>query len=1069
MKKFLLLFCWLCMLGWIKLSAQKVVTGQVVDVEGIPLIGVNILAEDTDKGTITDFEGNYELTVPPESRFLLFSYIGYKNHREEIGGRSVIDVTMAVDAQALDEVIVVGYGTKKKRDVIGSVSTVKSEDLTKAKTTSFVEGLQGRASGVQVSSQSGVPGASTTVKIRGINSLSIGTNPLWIVDGMPVYSGSSLNSSNGATNQDPMSLINPNDIESIQVLKDAAATAIYGSRGSNGVIIITTKSGTKGKGSFSLDYSSGITDLVRTPEDIGFTNTSEWFELVETARTNSNNGVETPYDPNSVLNLFKDDPIARLSREEAMQINTDWFDQILQQGSFHDLNLSGSTGFEKGTLYVSFAYRNDNSVLSNNELERYSVRANLQLNPVNNLQVETRLNFSYTNNDRVKQQVGGAIGNNSGGNSAGFGNANRNALPWYPIYNSDHVSGYWNPLSGNNLAAAIDRDLLVDQVQSYRGLGGLALEYSIPWVKGLAARAEGSFDLIQTSGLNWIASTLRENGSFAADESIQRRSFVYNTYLKYNREFDNIGINIATGVESQEDNSYYRLMEGQNLTGTYQEIGSPQDLLTIRGGLNGEEYLRAFFGRADVKLWNRYFLGFSFRRDGSSKFNEAYRWGTFPAVSAGWVVSDEPFWQSRAFTFIKLRGSYGQTGNKSIPSNRFVTTYANRADWRYGPSDVIQEGTRITNIGVPSLTWETTSSYDAGIDFGLWEGRVTGSFAYYFQDVTDLLLSSPLATSAGLQSNRIWGNIGDMRNWGFEFEVTSSNIRKADFSWKTDFNITTNRNKVLQLTPDLDRSGRGLINGNRISKTGGRLLAYYMAEDAGVDSERGVNMIWEIDIDHFEATGETIKTGRKIPATLNNLQNHRIIHQDKTSVPTVFGGLNNTVQFKGIDLSVFFNFSLGNYLYDYEEQRTTDVQYGQVVLRKDLIDNTWTPDNPNAKYPELRWQGAYPWSWDPEVENPDSPTGKGDWIESSGNYKNETVNWSKYLYKADYVRLRNVQIGYNFPNRLTQRWKVENLRIYVSGTNIWTWSPHYEGWDPESGGSVLPPLKVWAGGLSVKF
>ncbi len=1067
MKHFLFL---LFTLSALQAYAQRTLTGQVTDTDGEPLIGVNIIAEGTEVGTITDFDGNYTLRVPDEAEVLVFSYVGYATKEVPIGAQTRIDVELSTDAEALDEVVVIGYGTKKKRDVIGSVATIKSEKITKLKTTSFVDGLQGQASGVQVASNSGVPGAPSTVKIRGISSISIDTDPLWIVDGMPIFTGSSLGSSNGATAQDPMSLINPNDIESIQVLKDAAATAIYGSRGSNGVIIITTKSGQKGKGSITVDYSAGLTEPSRTAEDIGFTNTGQWFDLVETARRNSfGDGPEAQFDPNSILNLFQDDPIARLSREEALAINTNWFDQILDQGNYQDVNVSGTKGFEGGNMYVSFGYRNDNSVLRNNGLERYSVRANLQFNPFENLSIETRLNFSFTNNDRVKQQVGGALGNNSGGNSAGWGNANRNALPWYPIFNSDHPSGYWNPMSGSNLVAAIDRDLLVDEVTSYRGLGGLAMEYQIPAIRGLSLRAEGSFDLLQSNTLNWVTATLREFGSFASDESRTRRSINYNLYAKYNRDFGNHGLSFTAGTESQSINQERRLMEGQNLTGTYKEIGNPQDLLTLSGGLSYEEYLRAFFGRADYKFMNRYFLGLSFRQDGSSKFNEDYRWGTFPAVSAGWVISDEPFWANQTFSLIKLRGSYGQTGNKNIPSNRFVTTYDNRTQWRYGPADVILEGTRITNIGVPSLTWETTSSYDAGIDFGLWEGRVSGSVAYYQQEATDLLLASPLATSAGLQGNRIWGNIGDMSNWGMELELSSTNIRRGDFTWSTDFNITTNRNQVDRLTPDLDRSGRGLLSGNRIARTGGRLWAYYMAEDAGVDPERGVNMIWEIDIDRFEETGETVKTGRKIPATLNNLQNHRIIHEDKTSIPTVFGGFNNTFRYKGVDLSVFFSFSGGDYLYDYEEQRTTDVQYGQVVLRSGLIDNTWTPENPDAKYPQLRWQGAYPYGWDPEVENPDSPTGKGDWTDATGNYKTETVNWTKYLYRADFLRLRNLQLGYTFPSELVQRWRLQSLRVYLTGTNLWVWAPHYDGWDPESGGGVLPPLRMYAGGATVKF
>ncbi|MEL7118193.1 MAG: TonB-dependent receptor [Bacteroidota bacterium] len=1051
------------------LFSQQTITGQITSVEGETLIGVNIIVKGTAVGTVSDYEGKYELSVNSLSDTLIFSYIGYLEQEVAINNRIVINQVMRQETEALEEVIVIGYGTKKKRDVIGSVSTVTAEEVTKVPGPTFLTGLQGRAAGVQISSSSGVPGAPSSVKIRGINSLSIGTDPLWIIDGMPIYSGGGLESTRGATKQDPMSLINPNDIASIQILKDAAATAIYGSRGSNGVIIITTKTGSKGKGSINVDYSAGIMNPARTSEDIGFTNTEEWFGLVETARRNSNGGQETPYDPNSVINLFIDNPLARLSREEALAINTNWFDQILDQGSFQEISVSGTKGFEDGNLYVSFNYRSDESVLRNNGLDRYSVRANLQFSPIKNLTLDARLNFSYTDNDRVKQQVGGALGNNSGGNSAGFGNANRNTLPWYPIFNSDHPSGYWNPLSGNNLVASIDRDLLIDRVQKYRGIGGLFVEYAIPFVEGLSLRAEGSFDLIQTSGINWTAATLREFGSHAADEHITNRAINYNVYAKYNRTFGLHSVSVTAGTESQLNYRFLRRMEGQNLTGTYKELGRPNDFLSMTARLSGEEYLRAFFGRADYKFKDKYLIGLSFRRDGSSKFNEDYRWGIFPALSLGWIMSDEGFWNNKGIvTFAKLRGSFGQTGNKNIPSNRFVTTYTNSNNWRYGNPDVIQAGTRITNIGVPELTWETTSSYDLGLDFGLWDNRISGSVAYFLQDVTDLLLASPLATSAGLEGNSIWGNVGDMRNWGVELEVHSNNIQRGNFSWSTDFNLTTNRNEVVRLTPDLDRSGRGLLRGNTVSRTGGRLWTYFMAEDAGVDPERGVNMIWEIDIDRFNETGETVKTGRKIPATLGNLQNHRIVHEDRSSIPTFFGGFNNNFRYKGFDLSVLISFSGGDYIYDYEEQRTTDVQYGQVVLRSDLIGNTWTPENPNAKYPELRWQGAYDWSWDSEVENASSPTGKGDWVQATGNYKNEQANWTKYLHKADFIRLRNVQLGYTFPSAVTERLNLQSLRIFVTGTNLLTITG-YEGWDPESGGGALPQMRMFTGGVSVKF
>lgn len=571
----ILLCCW-CWLGITGLTAQRAITGTVTDGSGTALIGVYVTAGASENTVVTDYDGKYTITLPAEIGELTFTYLGFEPVTEAIGSRTTINIELKEDAETLEEVVVIGYGVKKKRDVLGSVASVEGSDLAKSGNPSFVQSLQGRAAGVQVSQASGVPGAPTTVKIRGISSLSIGTDPLWIVDGMPIYSGSSLGASRGATAQDPMSLINPNDIQSVEVLKDAAATAIYGSRGSNGVIIVTTKSGKEGRGSVDLSVRYGVSELSRTAEDVGFADTRQWFDLVETARTNSNDGQPNPYTPDLVLNLFRDDPVSRVTRDQALHTNTDWFDQILRTGSFREVNVSTTQGFKKGNYYVSAGYRDDDSVLRNNGLTRYSGRVNVQFQPTERVTVETRLNLSYTQNDRVKGQAGGATGNNNGGTSAGFGNANRTALPWYPVFNTAHPSGYWNPQSGANLLAAIDRSLIVDEVSAYRALGGMFFTYRLPFLDGLSLRSEVSFDYLQSEGLNWITAALRENGSFASDETTNRRSLNYNVYGSYDRTFGLHQISLTAGSESQRVTQYYRLMEGQNLTGTYQELGSPR-------------------------------------------------------------------------------------------------------------------------------------------------------------------------------------------------------------------------------------------------------------------------------------------------------------------------------------------------------------------------------------------------------------------------------------------------------------------------------------------------------------
>jgi TonB-dependent starch-binding outer membrane protein SusC len=1047
------------------------VSGTVTGTEGDPIPGVTVLVKNTSTGAVTDIDGKYTISIPEGGNTLVFSFIGMKTEEIEIENRSVINLTMIAQSVDLDELVVIAYGTQKKRDIIGSVASVKSEELARIPSATFDQALQGMAAGVQVSSSSGVPGAPVTIKIRGISSISSGTDPLWIVDGMPIYSGGGLERTQGSTGQSPMSLINPNDIESIEVLKDAAATAIYGSRASNGVIIITTKQGKKGKGSTTVDFKFGLADLVRKAEDVGFTDTREWFALVETARKNSNNGQENPFRPNDILAFFPE-PRMDLTREEAMNINTNWFDEILQIGEFQEVNLSSTRGFESGSFYVSTNYRKDISVLKSNEFERFSGRVNIDFTPVKNFNVASRISFSYTNNDRVKTAVGGAVGQSGGGTQGGFGRANRQVLPWFPVYDNSFGHGYWNPLSGNNLVAGIDKDFTIDQVKNYRSIGGLFFEYILPTIKGLSFKSEVTYDFIQNNSVFWITDILREDGSYASEQAVTRLSLNYNLFANYSRQIgENHFISAVAGTESQRSSAYTRQLEGQNLKGTYKQVGRPDDMLSMFGGLGGEKYLRAFFGRADYKFLDRYLFGASFRRDGISSFEPEFRWGTFTAYSAGWILTEEKILKNqKIMNFLKIRGSFGQTGNENIPSNKTVTTYSISTGNRYGTQDLISAGTRVNNIGVPSLTWETTNNYDAGFDFGFANNRISGSVAWYYQNVTDMLLASSLPPSAGVSGGDIWSNIGDMINQGYEFSMKSVMINKSRFNWTTDFNISTNSNEVTRLTPELDVSGKG-IGGITRAVTGENLWTFFMPEYAGVDPERGVNLIYEVDVEHYNATGKTIKTGRVIPATNNNLSNHRVLLEGKTSIPKWYGGFNNTFSFGNLDLSVLFSFSGGDYFYDYEEQRTTDVQYGQVVLRKDMIGNTWTPENRNAIYPELRWQGSYPWDWDPEAltNDPMAPKGKGDWVARPGNYKNEQYNFSKYLYKADYLRLKNIQAGYTLPESITQPVGIGQFRIYVSGTNLWTWTPEYKGWDPETQGVNLPPLKYLTFGATVTF
>lgn len=468
---------------------------------------------------------------------------------------------------------------------------------------------------------------------------------------------------------------------------------------------------------------------------------------------------------------------------------------------------------------------------------------------------------------------------------------------------------------------------------------------------------------------------------------------------------------------------------------------------------------------------DKYLLGLSFRRDGSSTFSPELRWGNFLAISAGWILSEEVFMQNLpSISFLKLRGSFGQTGNESIPGNLDVTGFA--GDRRYG----LQEagggvGTRVTNLPSLDITWETTESYDFGLDFGLINDRISGSAVYFQRDVTDLLLQIPLPPS--VQPSSVWGNAGDMQNKGWELNLNTVNISTDNFTWSTNFNFTTVSNKVLRLTPQADASGKGIINGQTVTRTGDRLGTWFMPDYAGIDPEKGVELIYEIDRDRYDATGETIKTGNLIPATNNNLTNHRYFHEGKTTLPTYFGGFENTFIYKGFDLSVLFSFSGGNYLYDNNEKMNSYAGTGGLLLRKAMLGNTWTPENPDATYPQLRFDHIY--LYDNEG-NPSAGT----------SYSNQNLHQSKYLYKGDYIRLRSLQVGYTLPAPVVGKLKMQGIRVFVSGTNLFTWTD-FPGWDPEvvtnTGGGQsanltqgfignnlpLPQLKTYTLGISANF
>jgi TonB-linked SusC/RagA family outer membrane protein len=1040
------------------LQRQKI-TGTITDAtSGEALPGVSILIEGTTLGTITDDFGKFTLDVPSSSSVLIISFMGYNSERVEIAGRSSLDISLIADIKNLSEVVVIGYGSQKKRDIIGSVTTVNVSELKAKSGNTFEAGLQGLASGVSVQSQSGAPGAPSVIKIRGTNSINSSTDPLWIIDGVPVYSSPY---GLGSSNQNPMSLINPNDIETIQILKDAAATSIYGSRASNGVIIVTTKSGKKGTGNVTFNYSSGFSQLTRTPEQVGYVNSKEWFQIMDKTYQNSFGSEFTMDD----YYRFSPQAYTRISRETAENTNTNWYNEIFRTGTFNEFNLSSSQGYEKGSFFISGNYRKDKGVQQHNDLNRYSFRSNINFNPAKNLNISAKLSFSASDNER---------------RNSGITSITTFALPWFPVYNPENPNQYFNAYTGSNPAAINDPKNRRYNVEQIRGLGVLSFEYTVSGITGLSLKSELSADVIQSNLVNWESRDIWLNGgqkpsARASEESVTFKTYNYNFFGTYTGKSGVHAYTLVTGVEGTRSAQYTRSLRGEGLIGKYQEIGNPTVMTNIYGGKNNERYLLGYFGRADYKLKDKYLFGISARQDGTSAFTSKNRWGTFFSASAGWIISEESFASFLGSnTFMKLRGSYGETGNQNVPSGLDVVNFNGTSV--YGSKEILGvNGTVPVNLMVSDLTWESTKSADLGIDFGFMQNKINGSLAYYHRQVYGMLLPAPVAVSAGVgsqdlnfdrsvydqETNRIWSNVGNMINSGVEFDIHSVNMDRNGFKWTTDFNVSFNSNVIRSLTSEADLTGKGIVNNTTVSRKGHKRFEWFVADYAGVDRVTGVPMIYALDKTKYDQTGATErlkdKSGKDslIIGTRTNINGNRFYQKGKSADPKYYGGISNTLTYKGFELSFIVAFSGGNYILDYDRQIASVPNETRVVL-KDIYTQSWEKLGDVAKYPQLRARGTYQING---VANSD--------------FGDADVYHNRELYKGDFIRLRNVQLGYSFAPEKLKRIHLNGLRLYASASNLFTFTK-YPGFDPEGAGlvyysSAIPQLKSVIFGVDVKF
>lgn len=1034
-------------------TADQTITGTVSDETETGLPGVSVVVKGTQRGTTTDASGKYQFSIPNGAVILVFSYVGYRSQEVAVNNRTIVDIRLLTDNKSLDEVVVVGYGTQVKRDITGAISTVKGAALANLPIPSFDAALQGRATGLQVTQSSGAPGSPVRVQIRGTSSISSGTEPLYVIDGMVIFQDvAGVGSGRTGSNLNPLANLNPNDLESIEILKDAAATAIYGSRGANGVIIVTTKTGKRGQARTTVDVNRGVSNALRTIE---YATGSQWLQLVDQARQNSvGYGIsagQEKFDPSILVNNalptpagisgVQFAPLTTWTRQVAEQTNTDWAGQALRQGKLTEANLSTSNGFDKGSFFISGQYRDEEGILKTHRLTRYTARANLDFQPTDKIRAGTRITFSYLNFTQPQLGIGNngtGVGRQNFGATGGWAQANLGALPIMPVYNSDGT--YFDPLRGRNTEAGLDPTNFINRNYQNRTIGNAFLEYTV--LPGLALHGEASVDFLNSNGIYWASDVIRYN-RVAQEEGRYVNNRSANAYAAYTKRIgEKQDISATVGYEFQKSEQRFQFYAFEGVVGNQQEIGeiangAAQFLVGVSGKYS-DQYFRSLFGRINYKYKDRYLVGLSFRRDGSSAFGPNNRYGNFPAVSAGWILSSEEFAQRssllRKFNLLKVRASYGQTGNANIRSFAYLNNYVN---WPvYGQSAALG----FSILANPDIRWEKNEQMDAAIEFGLFNNRLSGSVGVFNRISRDMLLNVAVAPNVGIGAGGsvVLTNIGNLRNRGIELQLSSINIDRGGFRWSTDFNFSTVANRVLKLTPQyaLLPGGsvpiaNGILQGVSLSQIGGPLSAFYLPEYAGIDSE-GFERIYEIDQAVLRQTGKTVKTGNVIRATQVNLNANQIVQENKTALPTWFGGLTNTFSYKGAELSALVSFQGGNYIYDSHEEATSYVRAGTNVIRAGVFDNTWTENNKDASYPKLTWNMR------DNTKN------------SAGQPAPQTLGTrtTRFLYKGDFLRLKTLQIAYNLPRSVVSRVKLQNVRIYANAQNLLTLTS-YPGLDPE--------------------
>lgn len=1019
--------------GVVPLWSQSTISGTVTDDSNIPLGGVNVTVEGTGIGTSTDFDGNYTIKASKGEK-VSFSYIGFKSTAVVVAAQLTIDIVLVEDASALDEVVVVGYGALKKRDVMSSITKVKSEVIERAAGASFTDALQGASSGLQVTTNGGDPTAATRILIRGTGSISTASEPLVIVDGIPIASGGT----------SPLNYLSPADIDNISVLKDAAATSIYGSRGSNGVILITTKTGTKGQSSLTFSSESGVNNVIN---DLELATADEWRGLVSQGRSNSGLDPATNVIASQSLLVDRRQDQRYLDENLYETGNTDWVDKLKQDGYFTQYSLAASAGTDKASYYVSGQYRSQEGTLQGQNYDRYTGRLNLDFQVTDYLKIGTRYTIVHEDNDLYNNQ-GNAIDFNDRVRNRGvatqYSTLYNTALPIFP---ETYANGdTFEPLSSNSLTYLLDQSINSRTQKKLRNEGSVFV--TIEPIKDLLFNFNGGItntdirdnqkygsragvytddELLLTAQEQVLLDRIYDGGSDRIVTTTSNAlSYNLSSTVSYSKVFkESHNFSALLGVEQNHSQSRRTTLDFEDAASLTDptELGTPirdgDQLIEVQNIINADVRLFSQFARLNYNFDNKYYFQGTVRRDGSSKFTPGDRFAIFPSASAGWIASSEDFYTSETLNYLKVRGGVGKTGNANIGSFLFFDSYQTWPNYPDRTGAFVLSG-----LGTNPIEWEKSTTIDTAVEFGLFNNRVTGSIGYYNTKTTDLLLTFPISYSVGVYTLNgeasSLANVGSIRNTGIEFEVSSLNVANKDFSWSTNFNITTNKNEVEELYLGFDNSDPTAFSfGNYTGlNIGSKLGEYFLPEFAGYDANGNPLII-------------DIETGDAVLNTATANLNNRVL-QGKSGLPTFYGGLGNTFSYKGLSLDVLFTFQGGHYILD--QIGLDNIGNGTTVLRQSLVSDSYSSDNQDSYFSTLSWNGQ-------SID----PTG-------GATEAISTISTQK-LHKGDMIRLRNITLGYDLKKGMQKLFNndsfIKDANLFVKLQNVATFSK-FDILDPET-------------------